>query len=425
MRGKVDVVLGCFFGDEGKGKINDLISETADVSMRCTGGNNAGHTVVVEGKKFAFHLLPSGIVNPRIMAIVANGVVINPEVMIEEMKMLADSNISIDGRLAISDKAHLIMPYHVAMDKALEDLRGEDRKIGTTGRGIGPTYSDKAQRDGIRMETFISEKFEAAARDGYKRTNIFLKANGFPELEVEESIRKYKEYAKIIKPFVTDTVTLIHKLLDEGKHFVCEGAQATLLDLDFGTYPYVTSSNASIGGVCTGSGVAPRDFGEIYGVVKAHSSKVGEGPYVTEDTSETGDLIRELAHEYGTTTGRPRRCGWLDLVALKYAARINGLTALAINHLDTVGKLDKIKLCVGYEHDGEVVTDYSTNVDFIKGCRPVYEEFEGNFGDISNIHDRNELPENAKKYLNRIEEFVNVPVKFIGTGAGRENRIIC
>lgn len=425
MRGKVDVVLGCFFGDEGKGKINDLISENADVSMRCTGGNNAGHTVVVDGKKFAFHLLPSGIVNPKIMAIVANGVVINPEVMIDEIKMLTDNGISIDGRLAVSDKAHLIMPYHVAMDKALEELRGEGRKIGTTNRGIGPVYSDKAQRDGIRLETFISDSFEEAARDGYKRANTFLKANGFAEVDVEEGIKKYKEYAEILKPFVTDTVTLIHKLLDDGKHFVCEGAQATMIDLDFGTYPYVTSSNATIGGVCTGSGVSPRDFGEIYGVVKAHSSKVGEGPYVTEDKTEVGDLIREIAHEYGVTTGRPRRCGWLDLVALKYAARINGLTALAINHLDTVGKLEKIKLCVGYEYNGNIVTDYSTNVEFLKSCKPVYEEFEGNFGDISTIHNREDLPENAKKYLNRIEEFINVPIKFIGTGAGRECRIIC
>lgn len=424
MKGKVDVVLGGFFGDEGKGKIIDHLSENADVTVRCTGGNNAGHTIVVNGKKFAFHLIPSGILNHNALAVIGNGVVIDPRVLIEEINMLKENNVSVDN-LVISDKAHVIMPYHVEMDAVLEEMRSPGKKIGTTKRGIGPTYSDKAQRNGIRMETFVSDKFEEVAREYFKNNNAIMKAYGFDELPVEENIAKYKEYAKVLKPFVKDSVNLIHNNLEEGKYVVCEGAQAALLDIDFGTYPFVTSSNPTIGGVCTGSGIGPKDINEIYGVIKAYSSKVGEGPYVTEQDNEIGDTIRELGHEYGTTTGRPRRCGWLDLVALKYVARINSLTAIAVNHVDTIGKLEKIKVCVGYEHDGKITTDYSTNVEFLNSCTPIYEEFEGNFGDISGITKREDLPESCKKYLDRIEEFVKVPIKFIGTGAGRENRILC
>lgn len=423
MKSKIDVVLGSFFGDEGKGKIIDYLATKADASVRCSGGNNAGHTIVADGKKYAFHLIPSGILNPKAYAIIGNGVVIDPKVLIEELNMLKESNVD-TSRLVISDKAHVIMPYHIELDGLYEEIRKGESKIGTTKRGIGPTYSDKMQRNGIRMETFVSDDFERIARENYENNNIIIEAFGYKKLDVEEGIAKYKEYAKILKPFVKDSVNFIHNLLDEGKKVICEGAQAALLDIDFGTYPYVTSSNPTIGGVCTGSGVGPKDIGEIYGVLKAYSSRVGAGPYVTELNNEIGDTIRELGHEYGTTTGRPRRCGWLDLVALRYTARINSLTGLAINHVDTIGKLDKIKLCVGYEHDGKVTTDYSTNIEFLKDCTAVYEEFEGNFGDISNIKTFDELPEKCKKYLKRIEEFVNVPIKFIGTGAGRENQII-
>lgn len=420
---KVDVVLGTFFGDEGKGKIIDYLATQSDVSVRCSGGNNAGHTINVNGKKYAFHLVPSGILNSNTKAIIGNGVVIDPKVLISEINELKANSIPVDN-LYISTKAHIILPYHISMDKLLEANRG-DNKIGTTARGIGPAYCDKYERCGIRVEDFISPKFRELATINIRNKNKIFASYGYETLNDEEIISEYEEYAKILKPYVVDTVTLIHNCLENNEKVLCEGAQATLLDIDFGTYPFVTSSNPSIGGVCTGTGVGAKDIGEVYGVLKAYSSRVGEGPYITEQNNEIGDLIRELGHEYGTTTKRPRRCGWLDLVALKYSARINGLTGLAINHVDTIGKLDKIKLCVGYEHNGKVTMDYSTNADYIAECKPVYEEFEGNFGDISNIHLRSDLPENAKIYLNRIEELVGVPIKFIGTGAGREDMIIC
>lgn len=423
-KSKVNVVLGTFFGDEGKGKIIDYLSTKSDVSARCSGGNNAGHTIVVDGKKFAFHLIPSGILNPNVISIIGNGVVIDPKVLIKEINTLKEQNISTDN-LVISDKAHIIMPYHIELDGIFEDIRGEDNKVGTTKRGIGPTYSDKMQRNGIRMETLISDKFETIAKEYFKNNNTIIEAFGYTPLEADKLINEYKEYADILKPYVKDTVNLIHGYLETGKNVLCEGAQASLLDIDFGTYPYVTSSNPTIGGVCTGLGIGPKDIDQVFGVLKAYSSRVGEGPYVTELKDEIGDNIRKLGHEYGTTTGRPRRCGWLDLVALKYASRINSLTGLAINHVDTIGKLDKIRLCVGYKYNGNITDNYSTNIEFLENCSPVYEEFEGNFGDISKITNRDDLPENCKKYLNRIEEFVKVPIKFIGTGAARNEMIIC
>lgn len=420
---KVDVVLGTFFGDEGKGKIIDYLSTTADVSVRCSGGNNAGHTIIVNGKKFAFHLIPSGILNSNTKAIIGNGVVIDPKVLIEEINALHDAGYSTDN-LFISNKAHIIMPYHIVLDKLLEENRGNN-KIGTTARGIGPAYCDKYERSGIRVEDFVTPNFREIAKINIDNKNKILQAFGYEPLDAKSIISEYEGYAKILVPYVKDTINIIHQSLDEDKNILCEGAQATLLDIDFGTYPFVTSSNPTIGGVCTGTGVGARDIGEVYGVLKAYSSKVGEGPFLTEQDNEIGDTIRELGHEYGTTTKRPRRCGWLDLVALKYSARINGLTGLCVNHLDTIGKLDTIKLCVSYVHNGKVSMDYSTNPTYISNCEPVYEEFPGNFGDLSGIKSRDDLPENAKNYLNRIEEIVNVPIKFIGTGPDRNDMIIC
>ena len=254
--------------------------------------------------------------------------------------------------------------------------------------------------------------------------NKILTLYNHKTIDLKETLENYKKYAEILRPYIVDTITLLHNALDEGKKVLCEGAQASLLDIDFGSYPFVTSSNPSIGGVCTGSGVGARDIGEVYCVVKAYSSRVGAGPYVTEQNNEIGDTIRELGHEYGTTTKRPRRCGWLDLVALKYVARLNGITGLAINHVDTIGKLPKIELCTSYNYKGKNTTDFTTNSDFLNNSTAVYEEFEGNFGDISNCKTFEELPEKAQKYLKRIEEFIGVPVKFIGTGAGRENMIV-
>lgn len=420
---KVNVVLGTFFGDEGKGKVIDYLSGSADVSVRCSGGNNAGHTITVDGKKFAFHLIPSGILNPSTKAIIGNGVVVDPKVLIDEINTLHDAGFSTDN-LFISNKAHVIMPYHIVLDKLLEENRGSD-KIGTTARGIGPAYCDKYERCGIRFEDFVTSDFKEIAKRNIANKNIILQAFGYDILDADSIISEYEEYARILKPYMKDTINIIHRSLENDENVLCEGAQATLLDIDFGTYPFVTSSSPSIGGVCTGTGVSPRDIGEVYGVLKAYSSKVGAGPFLTEQDNEIGDTIRELGHEYGTTTKRPRRCGWLDLVALKYACRINGLSGLAINHLDTVGKLDKIKLCVAYKHNGKVSMDYSTNPTYISNCEPVYEEFEGNFGDLSGVKNRNDLPEKAKVYLNRIEEIVKVPIKFIGTGPDRNDMIIC
>lgn len=419
--GNVDVVLGTFYGDEGKGKIIDYLATKADYAVRCTGGSNAGHTINVNGKKYAFHLIPSGILNKNTKAIIGNGVVVDPKVLVEEIENLKSDGIDVSN-LYISDIAHIIMPYHIEMDGLQEELR-ED-KIGTTKRGIGPAYCDKFERCGIRVRDFVSERFEKIAKENIERKNEIFKLYGKELLEADRVISEYKEYAKYLKPYVKDTVYMLHEAIEQNKKIVCEGAQATLLDIDFGSYPFVTSSNPSIGGICTGSGIGAKYIENVYGVLKGYSSRVGEGPYITEQINETGDLIRELGHEYGTTTKRPRRCGWLDAVALKYAAMLNGLTGLAINHVDTIGKMDKIKLCVAYKKGNEVNMKFSCDEEYLKDVEPVYEEFDGNFGDISNIKRREDLPENAKKYLNRIEELVGVPIKFIGTGAGRENMIV-
>ena len=418
----VDVVLGAFYGDEGKGKLIDYLSNDTKYAVRFSGGNNAGHTIEVDGKKFAFHLIPSGVLNKNVKAILGNGVVIDPKVLIEEINNLKENGYSVDN-LYISDKAHLILPYHIELDGMLEDIRGA-RKIGTTKRGIGPAYCDKFERCGIRMEDFISANFKSYLKTNIDNKNIILKAYGYKQIDFESTYKEYKEYAKILKPYICDTTKMLHKALKDNEKILCEGAQATLLDIDFGTYPYVTSSNPTIGGVCTGTGIGAKYIKNVYGVIKAYSSRVGEGPYVTELKNEIGDKIRELGHEYGTTTKRPRRCGWLDIVALNYAIMLNGLTGICMNHLDTIGKLDKIKLCVAYEIDGKREDYFTTNTNILNKAKPIYEEFEGNFGDITNCKTFEDLPLNAKKYVERIEELTNTKVKFIGTGAGRENIII-
>lgn len=419
---KVDVVLGAFYGDEGKGKIIDYLSKDADIAVRFSGGSNAGHSIEVDGKKFAFHLIPSGIFNKGTLAIIGNGVVVDPKLLIDEMNELKANGISTEN-LYISEKAHIVFPYHIEMDKLLEENRGSG-KIGTTARGIGPAYCDKYERCGIRAEDFISDRFEELLTINVNNKNKIFELYGRQTFDAKAMFEEYKKYAEILKPHIIDTITLLHNAIESGKKVLCEGAQASLLDIDFGSYPFVTSSNPTIGGVCTGSGIGAKNIGEVYGVIKAYASRVGSGPFVTEQNNEIGDTIRELGHEYGVTTKRPRRCGWLDLVALKYVVRLNGLTGLAINHVDTIGKLPKIKVCVGYNYNGKVTTDFTTNVDFLTNSTAVYEEFDGNFGDISHCKTRKELPENAQKYLNRIEEFIGIPIKFIGTGAGREAMII-
>ena len=418
----VNVVLGSFYGDEGKGKIIDYLSTNSQYAVRFSGGNNAGHSIEVDGKKFAFHLIPSGILNREVKAILGNGVVIDPKVLIEEINNLKDNGYKVDN-LYISDKAHLILPYHIVLDGLLEDIRKEN-KIGTTKRGIGPAYCDKYERSGIRMEDFISDNFYEKLKFNVENKNVILKAYGYDPLDFNEIYNEYKEYAKILRPYICDTTTMLHKAINKNESILCEGAQATLLDIDFGSYPYVTSSNPTIGGVSTGTGIGARYINEVYGVIKAYSSRVGEGPYVTELNDATGDRIRDLGHEYGTTTKRPRRCGWLDIVALNYSIMLNGITGIAMNHLDTVGKLDKIKICVAYEYEGQIEKYFNTNLEFLNKCKPVYEEFDGDFGDISMCKKYEDLPANARKYIERIEELTGTMIKFIGTGPSRDNIIV-
>lgn len=419
---KADVVLGAFYGDEGKGKIIDYLAKRADVVIRATGGDNAGHKIVVNGVPFAFHLVPSGILNKGTIAIMGNGLVINPETLIGELNNLTDHKIDI-GKLKISDKAHVLFPYHKTEDKLKEELRS--KRIGTTGRGIGPAYCDKYERTGIRVGDLYLSNFEDQLAENIERKNELFSLYHKDQINYVETLENYKRYAEILKPYVAQTEMLIHQYLEQDMKILCEGAQATFLDIDFGSYPFVTSSNPTIGGILTGSGLNPHNIGEIYGVIKAYSSRVGEGPYVTELHNPLGDTIRDLGHEYGTTTGRPRRCGWLDLVALTYAIKINGITGLAINHLDTAGQLDNIKLCVDYLYHGEKIRGYIPNNEVLAECTPKYLNFEGNFGDISDCKTRKDLPKAAQAYLSYIEGYTNVPIRFIGTGADRKQLILC
>ena len=421
-RSKVSVVLGMAWGDEGKGRTSDYLSKECEVAVRATGGNNAGHTIMVGDTKFAMRLIPSGILSNKTIAVIGNGVVLNPKVLIGEINMLKEHGIDVDKFLKISDKAHLIFPFHCNIDVMQENLR--INKIGTTKNGIGPAYCDKYERSGIRVEDMYRRDFRERLTNHIEAKNRLLSDNGGETVDAESIVADYIEYARILKPYVCDTVTLLHKYIKEGKNIVAEGAQATLLDIDFGSYPYVTSSNPTIGGIISGTGISARDIGDVYGSIKAYSSRVGEGPFVTELNDEIGDRIRDLGHEYGTVTGRPRRCGWLDLVALSYAIEINGVNYINLNHLDTIGQFDTFKVCYAYEVDGKETTSFSTNEDFLNKAKPVYEEFEGNFGDISKCKTYDELPENARKYIEYIEGYTGCFVKLIGVGAERECMIV-
>lgn len=418
------VVVGTQWGDEGKGKYIDMLAADSDLVVRFSGGNNAGHTIVADGVKYALHLIPSGILHKGKTCIIGNGVVVDPAVLLKEIQGLNEKGIDTD-RLLISDRAHVIMPYHKELDELQEKSRG-DASLGTTKRGIGPAYMDKTERCGIRVCDLIDEEvFAEKVRANVQIKNLVIeKVYGGKALDAEAMITEYSGYAKQLKRYVTDANDVIFKAMEEGKNILFEGAQATFLDLDFGTYPYVTSSNPVAGGVCTGAGVGPVFINEVYGVLKAYTSRVGAGPFPTEQNNEIGDTIRELGWEYGTTTGRPRRCGWLDTVMIRYAARVNGLTALAINHVDTIGKLGKIKLCAAYKKDGELISYFPASLKELAKCEPVYEEFDGWEEDISNVRNFEGLPENAKKYIRRIEELVGVKVKLLGVGKDREQTIL-
>jgi adenylosuccinate synthase len=417
------VIIGTQWGDEGKGKYIDKLAASSDYVVRFSGGNNAGHTIVANGIKYALHLIPSGILHDGKICIIGNGVVIDPAVLLKELEGLKSKGINTNN-LLISDRAHVIMPYHRELDALQEKFRGSN-SLGTTKRGIGPAYSDKSERSGIRICDLIEpETFKDRVRTALELKNLIIKnVYGGEPFDAEKIIAEYSEYAIALKPFVTDTNAILSQAIDDGKNVLFEGAQATFLDLDFGTYPYVTSSNPVAGGVCVGSGIGPTYIDEIYGVFKAYTSRVGAGPFPTEQDNEIGNTIRELGHEYGTTTGRPRRCGWLDLVMLRYAVKINGLTGLAINHLDTIGKLPEIKLCRAYKKDGKESMVFPASLNELAKCEPIYETFETWSEDISNIRNYDELPVNAKKYLERIEEICGTKLKYIGIGSDRDQVI--
>lgn len=417
------VIIGTQWGDEGKGKYIDRLAASSDYVVRFSGGNNAGHTIVANGIKYALHLIPSGILHEGKTCIIGNGVVIDPAVLLKELDGLKSKGINTNN-LFISDRAHVIMPYHRELDALQEAFRGND-SLGTTKRGIGPAYSDKSERSGIRVCDFIDpDSFREKVYTALKLKNLIIKnVYGGEPFNAEEIIKEYSEYAKLLKPMVTDTNALLSQAIDDGKNILFEGAQATFLDLDFGTYPFVTSSNPVAGGVCVGAGIGPTYINEIYGVFKAYTSRVGAGPFPTEQDNEIGNTIRELGHEYGTTTGRPRRCGWLDMVMLRYAVKVNGLTGLAINHLDTIGKLPEIKLCRGYKKDGNETMVFPASLNELAKCEPIYETFESWTEDISGIRSYNDLPINAKKYLERIEQISGAKIKYIGVGSDRDQII--
>ncbi|OQB15225.1 MAG: Adenylosuccinate synthetase [Firmicutes bacterium ADurb.Bin193] len=418
------VLIGAQWGDEGKGKITDILAQKAQVVVRSQGGNNAGHTVEVDGTVYKLHLLPSGILNPQTLCIVGNGVVIDPKVMLGEIEQMQSKGISVKN-LKIDARAHVIMPYHIELDGLSESFRGKG-EIGTTKRGIGPCYMDKAERSGIRMWDLINPvTFEQKVRENVilKNKIIELVYGGKP-VSADEIITEYSEYAKALAPYVTDTTPILYNAIKEGKEVLFEGAQGTLLDLDLGTYPYVTSSHPVSGGACIGAGVGPTLIDDCIGVAKAYTTRVGKGPFPTELFDKTGDAIRKKGNEFGTTTGRPRRCGWFDAVILGYSVRTSGLTKIVINKLDTLSDIGPLKICTGYKKGGEIITEFPADLSELALCTPVYEELEGWSGDISGVRSFNELPQNAKNYIKRIEELCGVRVWMVGIGPGRDQNIL-
>ncbi|MGM0410297.1 MAG: adenylosuccinate synthase [Bacillota bacterium] len=418
------IVVGAQWGDEGKGKVTDMLASTADVVVRFGGGNNAGHTVIVNDEKFELHLIPSGILYPDETCVIGNGVVIDPVALVEEMKGLEKRDISLDN-LYISETAHVVMPYHRLLDGLEEKRKGAD-KIGTTGKGIGPTYTDKAARKGIRVIDLLDEKrLRNRLEKALDYKNLLLeKIYDKKALEVDEIIDEYKESIEKIRPHVTNTSLLIDEAVKDDKKVFFEGAQGTLLDIDYGTYPYVTSSNPTAGGVCTGAGIGPVQIDDVIGVAKAYITRVGEGPFPTELKGKVGDKLREKGHEFGVTTGRPRRCGWLDIPVLKHAVRVNGLTEIVLTKLDILSGFKEIKMCTAYKKGDEVLEEFPANFEILEDYEPVYESFAAWEEDISKIRKYENLPENAKKFIEKIEEMVNTPISVIGIGPGREEAII-
>jgi len=424
------VIVGTQWGDEGKGKITDLLAAEAHIVARYNGGDNAGHTITVGEDRFALHLVPSGILYPHTTCIIGNGVVVNPKTLSREIEELANRGVDVSPqRLKLSARAHLIMPYDVALDGAAEQSLGKAR-IGTTKRGIGPTYSDKAARVGLRSWDMLDQKnFVEKVRAAVEAKNAILeRIYHQPPLNPHEVAEEYAHYAAQLAPYVTDTWPILHEALRAGKRVLCEGAQGTLLDLDHGTYPFVTSSSPVAGGALTGLGFGPWYVERIIGVVKAFQTRVGAGPMPTELRDEVGDRLRGTGEhpwdEYGTTTGRPRRCGWLDGVALRYAAQINGLTEIAITKLDILTGLDPVKICVAYEYRGQRLENFPPSAEVLAECRPIYEKWPGWRENIREVRTMSDLPQAALDYVRRVEELANATAAFVSVGPGREETIV-
>ena len=418
------VLLGAQWGDEGKGKATDLLGDRVDYVVRYQGGNNAGHTVVIGDQKYALHLLPSGILSKNCVPVIGNGVVIDPAVLLEEIKGLNERGID-TSKLTISLNAHLITPYHRTIDKVTERFLGK-AKIGTTGRGIGPAYADKINRIGIRVQdlfdpSILQQKLEAALRD---KNQILVKVFNRNNIKVEDVLAEYLNYAEILRPYVADTALLLNKALEDGKTVLLEGSQGTLLDVDHGTYPYVTSSNPTSGGACTGSGIGPTKIDRVIGILKAYTTRVGSGPFPTELHDEDGEALRRIGGEVGVTTGRNRRCGWFDAPIARYATRVNGLTDFFLTKLDVLTGWEKIPVCVAYEVDGKRVEEVPASQSDFHHAKPIYEYLDGWKEDISNCKKFEDLPVNAQKYVKYLEEISGAPMSAIGVGPGRDQTIV-
>ncbi len=420
----VDLLVGAQWGDEGKGKVVDMLGADVDVFVRFQGGANAGHTVITDGQKTVFHLLPSGMLYPGKLCVLGNGLVLDPEQFLAETGDLFARGQD-RARLAVSPHAHVVMPYHRMLDKLQEEARGKGRKIGTTGRGIGPCYVDKYSRSGLRVEDLINPDVlrERLTYILEEKNQIFTRLYNQKPLAFDEVYEPARKWGEALAPYVDDTRALLRKAADEGKHILLEGAQAALLDIDHGTYPYVTSSSTSAAGAFTGTGLAPNDLTRVIAVVKAYTTRVGEGPFPTEDFGADGEKLRTNGGEFGATTGRPRRCGWLDMVGLKYSMELNGANVIALTKLDVLTGMGDIKVCTAYEHNGQRLTTWPTDIRTLAELTPVYETRPGWNEDITHCQTFEELPENAQAYVKYIEDTLGVPVALIGVGADRNQTI--
>ncbi|QTA81167.1 Adenylosuccinate synthetase [Desulfonema limicola] len=419
------VIIGTQWGDEGKGKIVDLLAEYADLVVRFQGGNNAGHTMVVNGEQFISHLVPSGIIQGK-TCLIGNGLVVDPAVLTQEIDYLNQKGINVNpDTLKISERAQVIMPYHRHVDHARERMKG-DKKIGTTGRGIGPAYEDKATRRGIRFVDLIdTEDFSEKVRTIMEEKNFYLKNYLSAEtLDPDKVIEEYNKYAEILGPYIANVSVTIDNAIKSGKQVLFEGAQGTHLDIDHGTYPYVTSSNTVSGNACSGAGIGPKELTGVMGIVKAYTTRVGEGPFPSELFDDTGDIIQAKGAEFGATTGRKRRCGWLDTIILKNSVRLNGLTGLVITKLDVLGGLKKLEICTGYNYKGQIISDFPASLKVLGDCKPVYETLPGWSEDISGVRKFDDLPKNAKDYIKKVEELAGVPVQIVSVGPGRNETIV-